>query len=148
MDPWGEFKVHGNWCGPDWTGKYKKSWNQLNAFEKAIAITTARPKDAADKCCKIHDICYGNARASCNNQINRDKCLSLKFNVCDYRLFGCLKKSGACKNIIDEIKRIAMLNTFIIQPAIREYKLNEGKRKEASYKSTIRIIKLQGKYKL
>lgn len=42
-------KIHGNWCGPNWTGgqkvsasKYRGSWN-------------ARAVDKLDKACRAHD---------------------------------------------------------------------------------------------
>jgi len=42
-------KIHGNWCGPDWTGgkkvsasKYRGSWN-------------ARALDSLDRACRAHD---------------------------------------------------------------------------------------------
>jgi RHS repeat-associated protein len=59
IDPFGLVKVHGNWCGPDWTGGYTRPWDELTDAEKK---KVKPPVDKTDEACKKHDICYGACR--------------------------------------------------------------------------------------
>jgi RHS repeat-associated protein len=80
IDPSGLVKVHGNWCGPDWTGGYTKPWNELTDSEKK---KVKPPVDKTDEACKKHDICYGACRTGlpCNPD-GRSAC----FKKCDDEL--------------------------------------------------------------
>jgi len=60
---WGEnlmVKIHGNWCGPNWTGgknvsasKYRGSWS-------------ARALDSLDRACRAHDkACASRGKLGC-----------------------------------------------------------------------------------
>jgi hypothetical protein len=55
----GNFKFHGNWGGPGWTGGYEGSWDQLSWDERRNASC---PVDNMDELFKQHDISYGLAR--------------------------------------------------------------------------------------
>jgi RHS repeat-associated protein len=59
-DPSGNTKIHGNWCGPNWTGgqteKYIPSHDK-NGYYKD-------PRDYVDKVCSHHDKCYSKCRAN------------------------------------------------------------------------------------
>jgi len=56
IDPYGLYKVYGNWCGPDWTGGLAKPWNDLTESERE---TVKPPIDQLDGACRDHDQCYG-----------------------------------------------------------------------------------------
>jgi hypothetical protein len=56
IDPLGLKKIYGNWCGPDWTGGFKKPWNALTLRQRRQALP---PVDALDQACQYHDLCYG-----------------------------------------------------------------------------------------
>jgi RHS repeat-associated protein len=82
-DPSGRTKVHGNWCGPDWTGGKVEEYNpgrNKNGYYND-------PLDAEDEVCKHHDICYFNCRSQypCDKG-ERKKCLT----NCDYTLIGSM----------------------------------------------------------
>lgn len=57
-DPSGNKKIHGNWCGPNWTGgqleTYIPSHSRGQYYKK--------PVDYPDKICRHHDICYSKCR--------------------------------------------------------------------------------------
>jgi RHS repeat-associated protein len=55
IDPFGRSKIYGNWCGPDWSGGYPKSWTDLTPREQRSAKDAIDPLDAA---CMKHDKCY------------------------------------------------------------------------------------------
>lgn len=55
-DPLGLFKVHGNWCGPDWTG------GQVGSYSPYRVSSYKDPIDSLDQSCKKHDICYYECR--------------------------------------------------------------------------------------
>jgi RHS repeat-associated protein len=59
IDPLGLVKLHGSWCGPDWTGGYRKSYNELDVVERQVALP---PIDALDQCCQVHDVTYSSCR--------------------------------------------------------------------------------------
>jgi RHS repeat-associated protein len=56
VDPLGLRKIYGNWCGPNWTGGFSKSWNQLTLRQRHQVLP---PVDALDDACQLHDLCYG-----------------------------------------------------------------------------------------
>ena len=86
MDPQGLFKVHGNWCGPDMTGGYRKPYNQLDSGELAAALP---PIDDLDMCCQSHDIDYGSCRDICDPK-ERSQC----FKDADRQLGNCSGIAG------------------------------------------------------
>lgn len=88
VDPLGLVKVYGNWCGPDWTGGYRKEWNQLTANEQQRAKPPVGPIDVS---CMKHDKCYASCRAGlpCNRD-GRSAC----FGDCDLTLYGEVYSQG------------------------------------------------------
>ena len=58
-DPSGNWRIHGNWCGPNWTGgqtePYIPSHDQDGYYKD--------PRDYVDKVCSHHDKCYAKCRA-------------------------------------------------------------------------------------
>lgn len=80
IDPFGRYKVHGNWCGPNWTGGYKKPWDELTPAEQQHA---APPVDPVDAACMKHDKCYAGCRGKypCSAS-DRSRC----FAACDFTL--------------------------------------------------------------
>ena len=44
-------KIHGNWCGPDWTAGQKKPAKDLIPSDRDVACL-----DKLDCACKVHDI--------------------------------------------------------------------------------------------
>jgi RHS repeat-associated protein len=58
-DPSGNKRIHGNWCGPNWTGgqveTYIPSHDQDGYYKD--------PRDYVDKVCSHHDKCYSKCRA-------------------------------------------------------------------------------------
>ena len=71
----GNGKVYGNWCGGDWTGGKKGSYNPAENYAPAI--------DALDSACEVHDKCYYKCRERfpCNKDY-RSTC----FRLCDQAL--------------------------------------------------------------
>jgi RHS repeat-associated protein len=69
-DPSGRIPIHGNWCGPDWTGGMKEEFNPQH-FKNY-----KKPIDALDEGCMHHDICYFNCRSNqpCDKGARR-KCM-------------------------------------------------------------------------
>jgi RHS repeat-associated protein len=57
-DPSGTTPLHGNWCGPDWTGGLKEEYNPPHAG------LYKNPVDPEDEVCKHHDICYFKCRST------------------------------------------------------------------------------------
>ncbi len=73
------FIVHGNWCGPDWTG------GQIGPYNPSISQAGgySSPTDALDQACMNHDICYYNCRQSnACDPAGRTSC----FSACDRTL--------------------------------------------------------------
>jgi RHS repeat-associated protein len=65
IDPSGEQKFYGNWCGPDWTGGRKEPYDPGHDHLMADGKPYYKPPDdALDGACKKHDICYYNCRAT------------------------------------------------------------------------------------
>ncbi|WP_245538712.1 RHS repeat-associated core domain-containing protein [Thiobacillus denitrificans] len=56
VDPNGLTKVHGNWCGPDWTGGHAEQYTPVSAK------LYSPPVDGLDTACQSHDICYYQCR--------------------------------------------------------------------------------------
>ena len=83
VDPLGLAKIHGNWCGPDWTGGREEEYSSKNMSLYKYPI------DKLDGACKRHDICYARCRADdpCDPQA-RSQC----FLKCDATLAGAAEK--------------------------------------------------------
>lgn len=69
-DPSGKKKVHGNWCGPDWTGGLSEQ------YTPAHDSSYKNPIDYVDQVCMHHDKCYYKCRKK--NQCDagdREECM-------------------------------------------------------------------------
>lgn len=83
-DPKGLFKVHGNWCGPNWTG------GRVQPYVEASDGHYASSTDYTDEACKRHDQCFAmcreanpcekNARKACMTSCNTNLVNSQRFN--------------------------------------------------------------------
>lgn len=84
-DPLGRSRIYGNWCGPNWTGGLKESFNPAHVKDYK------RPIDSVDEGCMHHDICYFNCRGShpCNPDARAD-C----FRTCDNLLTAEIPTKG------------------------------------------------------
>ncbi len=83
-DPSGRVKVHGNWCGPNWTGGHKESYSHEHGSYRSLAGPYYDPPvDAEDAVCEKHDQCYAVCRDnySCDQGSRRD-CMA----ICDWGL--------------------------------------------------------------
>jgi RHS repeat-associated protein len=78
--------IHGNWCGPNWTG------HQFEEYNPAHAKLYRQPIDAADAVCKQHDICYYQCRVthSCDAGA-RSNCMR---TICDATLMLEMPSTG------------------------------------------------------
>jgi len=81
-------KLYGSWCGPDWTGGFRQSYNELDPVERSIALS---PVDELDTCCQTHDITYANCREKnpCDKKA-RAQCMQ----EADRELSSCSANSG------------------------------------------------------
>ena len=88
IDPTGLVKLYGSWCGPDWTGGFRKSYDKMDAIERSAALP---PIDNLDRCCQSHDITYADCRAKypCDAK-TRKQC----FQDADRRLSSCSAGAG------------------------------------------------------
>jgi RHS repeat-associated protein len=76
-DPTGLIRVTGNWCGPNWTGGQRGSYNP----ERGDSYVP--PADTTDAACRTHDICY----YRCRNGFPCDKAARANcMTVCDRQL--------------------------------------------------------------
>jgi RHS repeat-associated protein len=88
-DPEGLVKLHGNWCGPNWTGGFTKSYDKLSDAERKAALP---PVTKLDSCCQTHDIVYAVCRkANPCDAVARQKC----FEQADRDLSSCGSRSGS-----------------------------------------------------
>jgi RHS repeat-associated protein len=87
-DNYGLQKLHGNWCGPDFTGGFSKSYDKLDEAEKKAVLP---PVDKLDQCCQIHDVVYAACRKKfpCDADA-RQQC----FQEADRQLAQCAVSSG------------------------------------------------------
>ena len=95
IDPSGLVKLYGSWCGPDWTGGFRKSYNELDITERRAALP---PIGALDQCCQTHDVTYASCRQNfpCNPE-KRSQC----FLEADRRLSSCSAcTSGGSRQLI------------------------------------------------
>jgi len=88
MDPSGLIKLYGNWCGPDWTGGFKRAYDELAMVERMAALP---PIDKLDQCCKTHDISYSDCRTRfpCAQTL-RQRC----FQRADRVISSCAAQAG------------------------------------------------------
>ena len=135
IDPMGLAEYYGNWGGPNWTGRYKKSWEQLTPEQQARALTDRlrKPQDKQDECYMRHDICYGNSRTKCANDPCPSECEKNSFNKCDDELSSCLIGCGIMPIVADEIRRDIAIPTFVIQPAYRNRGFSGNSLENQSY---------------
>jgi RHS repeat-associated protein len=92
VDPSGEQKIYGNWCGPDWTGGHKESYDPGHDHLMADGKPYYKPPDdALDKACMKHDMCYYNCRADnkCDKTARKNCMVS-----CNRELAGAAHNSG------------------------------------------------------
>jgi RHS repeat-associated protein len=83
IDPTGLIKLYGSWCGPNWTGGFRKSYGELDAIERSVALP---PFDNLDRCCQTHDIIYAKCRTKYPCDANeRQRC----FQEADRHLSNC-----------------------------------------------------------
>jgi hypothetical protein len=94
VDPFGRYKVYGNWCGPDWTRGYKTDFNSLTPDQRRNVAPSIDPVDAA---CERHDKCYGRCRGNhpCSPG-DRSQC----FADCDLTLYAAVYARGAAGFVI------------------------------------------------
>ncbi len=69
-DPKGLWALHGNWCGPNWTGGLPEQYTPEDELIYAFNGT----KDSLDSCCKTHDKCFYKCRKKypCDPQGRKD----------------------------------------------------------------------------
>lgn len=98
VDKDGLLDVHGNWCGPDWTGGHRHPYTPVSPRYYKSTV------DDLDQACKDHDICFFQCREQfpCNKQ-KRIEC----FRSCN----GTLAKSarmfgGVMGTIVEEAMKI------------------------------------------
>lgn len=58
IDPLGLARIHGNWCGPDWTGGRVEQYSTVNDRNNHYA----EPVSLLDAVCQRHDKCYERCR--------------------------------------------------------------------------------------
>ena len=78
VDPLGLVKIHGNWCGPDWTGGRKEPYNRALDRNNHYAAPLGR----LDTACRVHDMCFAQCRVdnACNGT-GRENCMIRCDNV-------------------------------------------------------------------
>jgi len=84
VDPMGLFKIHGNWCGPNWTGGQKHTYAPAADGYYKPAV------DATDAACRRHDVgyylcrqafpCDKQRRGQCMTQMDRGLANEVRFN--------------------------------------------------------------------
>nr|WP_263641701.1 RHS repeat-associated core domain-containing protein [Neisseria zalophi] len=79
-----DFKFHGNWCGPGWTGGHHESYSKdidNNGYYK-------KPIGLLDSACKRHDMCYAECREllACNGFAKKECMIN-----CDDHLVNAAK---------------------------------------------------------
>ena len=78
VDPLGLVKIHGNWCGPDWTGGRKEPYNRASDRNNHYAAPLGR----LDTACRVHDMCFARCRVdnACNGT-GKENCMIRCDNV-------------------------------------------------------------------
>jgi len=136
IDPRGLFEYYGNWGGPNWTGRYEKSWDQMTAEERwnAEHDPLRVPITPQDWCYHDHDVCYGEAREVC---AKCGECSNGKLNECDKKLRNCLINIGLSDSVLDEAYRVTAITVFYLQPAVRNA-TEENKENASNWLLTIK----------
>ena len=124
-DPYGLFRWHGNWGGPDWTAGHKKSWNEFTPAEKAKIfeaienqdVENGAPRDLQDVQYMYHDFAYGTCRDNCATATCPTECEKNCFNRADFELAERLAKLAIEKPHWLKLWLTAPL--FILQPGFR-----------------------------
>ena len=82
-DPRGLVKLYGCWCGPYWSGGFRRSYDDLSETDKKVSLP---PVDDLDTCCQTHDICHADCRKiyPCDPEA-RKQCI----RQCDRKLSSC-----------------------------------------------------------
>ena len=74
--PLGLYKVHGNWCGPDWTGGRRNQYRPApQGYYKPPICHTDAACERHDKCfttCRDLNPCDKDARSACMSECNAD----------------------------------------------------------------------------
>jgi RHS repeat-associated protein len=83
VDPTGMIPLYGHWCGPDWTGRRRESYDPVHDRSGPSGPYYNGPIDYTDSVCKDHDICYYQCRRDhkCDKG-GRRSCMK----QCDYNL--------------------------------------------------------------
>ena len=80
--------IHGNWCGPNWTGGQEEEYSKT----KDVGGHYRPPVDSLDAACEIHDKCY----ATCRKQNKCAKFFRAQcFLSCDQVLSTSAQSDGA-----------------------------------------------------
>lgn len=88
IDPSGLIKIYGSWCGPNWSGGFKKSFDELDTAERSVVLP---PIDVLDQCCQSHDLSYAICRTQypCDAE-SRQRC----FQKADKKISSCASNAG------------------------------------------------------
>jgi RHS repeat-associated protein len=88
IDPSGLVKLYGSWCGPNWTGGFRRSYDELGPIERSVVLPAI---DILDQCCQVHDITYADCRSKypCEAK-SRQQC----FQDADRQLSSCAANAG------------------------------------------------------
>jgi len=83
-DPLGLYKVHGKWCGPDWTGGRRHPYRSApqGYYQPPISHTDAAC-ERHDKCfatCRDLNPCDKNARSACMSECNAGLKSAIRFD--------------------------------------------------------------------
>jgi RHS repeat-associated protein len=98
-DPSGNWVYYGNWCGPDWTGGKRESYDPSHDFQYKTNAGGQSwwvsyyliPTDGLDAACKTHDICYYNCRNTFGcDKGHRKSCMA----ACNHNLASDARASG------------------------------------------------------
>jgi RHS repeat-associated protein len=104
VDPtglWGSFGIHGNWCGPGWTGGHWESYDPAHDTSGPSGPYYNGPIDYTDSVCRDHDMCYYDCRRDHKcDQGSRRNCM----RQCDHNLIYELTRfPGRFEGTIDAL---------------------------------------------
>jgi hypothetical protein len=102
VDGLGLLEIHGNWCGPNWTGGMPKASYDFPWLSYLMGSGYPPSIDDLDSCCFTHDACC----AGINNPMDYSELLAPLWRggcsrACNDNLCSCAKKSttfGAARN--------------------------------------------------
>ena len=136
VDPFGLFRYYGFWGGPNWSGGYDMSWDELTPDQQKMAF---EPIDSQDNAYMYHDKCYAHCRTENCSGVSLNSC----YNRCDGDLNKDLVSIGIMNESYNELRRKLAIFTFIALPASRNinYGLQSSYPKiKSGLSSSIRII--------